>query len=67
MPTYENECENCQYVFETHQNIKDNKLPKCPKCEGKSKRIISSKMGLKFNGAGFYENDYKKKTGNKEN
>jgi len=54
MPTYENECTECGFVFDTQQNIKDNKVPKCPMCKGKAERTISSQMGLMFKGAGFY-------------
>lgn len=66
MPTYENECQECGYIFDTNQNIKDDSVPNCPDCKGKAVRTISSQIGIRFKGPGFYENDYKKKTGNKD-
>lgn len=62
MPTYEYQCNNCGYVFEAFQSIKDNPLKKCPRC-GKDtlKRLISGGAGLIFKGTGFYLTDYKRK------
>ncbi|OGX08777.1 MAG: hypothetical protein A2Z88_00965 [Omnitrophica WOR_2 bacterium GWA2_47_8] len=63
MPTYQYECDSCNYSFEAYQSITESKLKKCPKC-GKNKlhRLIGTGGGIIFKGSGFYETDYKKKT-----
>ena len=64
MPTYEYECDACSYGFEHLQSMVDKKLKKCPKCKKlKLSRLIGSGAGIIFKGTGFYETDYKKKTG----
>jgi putative FmdB family regulatory protein len=62
MPTYQYECENCEYSFEQSQSMTEKRLSKCPKC-GKNKlaRLIGSGSGIIFKGSGFYETDYKQK------
>jgi putative FmdB family regulatory protein len=63
MPTYEYECSACKHTFEEFQSISDPPLKKCPKCGGKVKRMIGVGAGIIFKGTGFYETDYKRKTG----
>jgi putative FmdB family regulatory protein len=65
MPTYDYECTKCGYAFEKSQKMTDKPLVKCPKCQGKVKRLIGSGSGFIFKGAGFYATDYKKKTDTK--
>lgn len=64
MPTYEYECADCGYAFEKLQSMTDKKLRKCPEC-GKFKlaRLIGSGAGIIFKGTGFYETDFKTKSG----
>lgn len=71
MPTYQYECDSCEYAFEELQSMTDKKLTKCPKCKkNKLSRLIGTGSGIIFKGSGFYETDYKKKdapqTGTKE-
>lgn len=63
MPTYQYECEGCDYAFEQWQSMTDKKLRKCPKC-GKLKlqRLIGTGGGIIFKGTGFYETDFKTKS-----
>lgn len=61
MPTYEYKCQKCGNEFEEFQSIKAEAKAKCPKCGGKSKRMISLNSGIIFKGKGFYVNDYKNK------
>ena len=62
MPTYEYQCDNCNYTFELLQSIKTSPKKKCPKCKKmKLKRLIGAGSGIIFKGTGFYETDYKKK------
>ena len=59
MPTYEYECEKCGITFERFQSIKDEPIKKCPKCDGKVRRLISTGVGIIFKGSGFYATDYR--------
>jgi len=40
--------------------VSDTDIPKCEKCGSEVKKIFG-RVGVKFKGSGFYENDYKKK------
>ena len=65
MPTYDYECAKCGR-FEKFQKMSDELLKKCPACGGKVHRLIGTGGGIIFKGSGFYENDYKKKRGSKD-
>ncbi len=67
MPTYEYECTHCGHRFEAFQKITDKPLNKCPQCNNKVKRLISSGAGIIFKGTGFYATDYRKKSPPPEN
>jgi len=63
MPTYEYECNACNYKFEEFQPITAEPLKKCPKCGKNSlRRVIGVGTGIIFKGSGFYETDYKRKS-----
>ena len=64
MPTYDYECKECNHKFEAFQSMKDEALKTCPEC-GKDTlaRLIGTGAGIIFKGSGFYETDYKKKSG----
>jgi putative FmdB family regulatory protein len=62
MPTYEYECPHCGHRFEALQKITAKPLDKCPKCNKKVKKLISTGVGIIFKGSGFYATDYRKKT-----
>lgn len=59
MPTYDYECNKCQYQFEKFQSITDKPITKCPKCGGKTRRLIGTGAGILFKGSGFYQTDYR--------
>ncbi|MFH1395183.1 MAG: FmdB family zinc ribbon protein [Candidatus Omnitrophota bacterium] len=59
MPTYDYECTSCKTQFEVFQNITDESLRNCPKCDAAAKRLISTGAGIIFKGKGFYQTDYK--------
>ncbi|MFA5165529.1 MAG: FmdB family zinc ribbon protein [Candidatus Omnitrophota bacterium] len=65
MPHYDYECQKCKHVFEVFQSMTDKHLTKCPKCKGPVRRLIGGGSGIIFKGSGFYETDYKKKSGAK--
>ena len=58
MPTYEYKCQDCGWVFERFQSMKDKPLEKCPKCSGSVQRLISGGAGIIFKGSGLDATDY---------
>lgn len=47
--------------------MKDSPVTHCPKCKKKkAKRLLGLGAGIIFKGTGFYETDYKKKSGNEK-
>ena len=60
MPTYEYQCDACNYNFDEFQSINDKPLKKCPQC-GKSKlrRVFGAGAAILFKGSGFYQTDYR--------
>jgi putative FmdB family regulatory protein len=63
MPTYDYKCLDCGHTFEHFQQITEEPLKTCPKCSGKLKRLIGAGAGPIFKGSGFYQTDYKNKSG----
>ena len=64
MPTYEYECEACGHKFEKMQKFSDRPLATCPECRKRRlRRLIGTGGGIIFKGSGFYETDYKRKSG----
>jgi putative FmdB family regulatory protein len=61
MPTYEYECQKCDHHFELFKSIKDESAKRCPKCKGRTKRLIGTGAGIIFKGSGFYMTDYRSK------
>jgi putative FmdB family regulatory protein len=59
MPTYEYECESCNFRFERKQRFDEEPVAMCPKCGGKSRRVIHS-VPVIFKGSGFYTTDSRK-------
>lgn len=70
MPFYNYKCDTCGKTFEYKQRISENALTNCPvevcesdaKGKGEVHRMISKNVGLIFNGSGFYQTDYVKKS-----
>lgn len=62
MPVYTFKCEKCHKTFDEFVHSHDVSEMKC-KCNSESTaiRIFSVPAKPKFNGAGFYETDYKQK------
>lgn len=57
LPIYEYECSDCHYRFERKQRFDDEPVSSCPKCKGKSRRVIHS-VPIVFKGSGFYCTDH---------
>lgn len=69
MPTYDYQCSACGHEWELFQSMNDSPVKSCPKCpKRKARRLLGIGAGLIFKGSGFYETDYKQKSGgeNKE-
>lgn len=64
MPTYDYQCQACGHSWELFQSMNDDPVKSCPKCKKrKAKRLLGVGAGLIFKGTGFYETDYKNKSG----
>ncbi len=64
MPTYDYKCDACGHNWELYQSMNDSPQKKCPKCKkNKAKRLLGLGAGIIFKGSGFYETDYKTKSG----
>ncbi len=59
MPIYEYECSLCQFKFERRQGFDDEPLTICPKCQGRSQRVLHPTAVI-FKGSGFYITDNRK-------
>ena len=63
MPTYDYECQSCGEVFEKFHSMAKRPRVKCPLCGGRAKKLLGTGAGIIFKGSGFYETDYRRKTG----
>ena len=61
MPLYEYQCDACGHRFEKIQKFSDPHVKNCPKCGAKVEQVISA-PAVQFKGAGWYVNDYAKKS-----
>ncbi len=64
MPLYEYRCTSCGYTFEKIQSFSAEPERECPKCQGVLIRPVTA-PALRFEGAGWYVNDYAGKGGAK--
>jgi putative FmdB family regulatory protein len=64
LPLYEYRCTSCGYSFEKIQKFSDAPEQVCPKCAGVLVRPVTA-PALRFEGAGWYVNDYAGKGGAK--
>jgi putative FmdB family regulatory protein len=65
LPLYEYRCTACGYSFEKIQNFSAKPETECPKCQGALIRPVTA-PALRFEGAGWYVNDYAGKGGTKK-
>ena len=56
MPIYDYKCDACNHRFEEIQSYDDKPISVCPKCKGKTRRVIHS-TPIVFKGSGFYVTD----------
>jgi putative FmdB family regulatory protein len=64
LPLYEYHCTACGYKFEKIQSFSAKPETECPKCQGVLIRPVTA-PALRFEGAGWYVNDYAGKGGPK--
>jgi len=57
VPLYEYRCTACGYSFEKIQSFSAKPETECPKCHGSLIRPVTA-PALRFEGAGWYVNDY---------
>jgi putative FmdB family regulatory protein len=62
LPLYEYQCKKCQHRFEKIQKFSDPPVTDCPQCGGVVEQLLSA-PAIQFKGAGWYVNDYAKKSG----
>lgn len=65
MPIYDYECDVCNHRFEEIQHFNDKPIEVCPKCRGKTRRVIHSSP-IVFKGNGFYVTDSRSSSSTKE-
>lgn len=65
MPTYSYECTECGFDFELFHGMLEQPEVKCEKCNANCQKLIGTGAGIIFKGSGFYETDYKQKSGKK--
>ncbi len=63
MPTYTYECKKCGHEMDLFHPISAKPRVKCDECGGACRRLLGAGAGIIFKGSGFYETDYKTKTG----
>jgi putative FmdB family regulatory protein len=63
MPTYDYECRKCGQVFERFHSMTATPRVRCPECRGGTKKLMGTGAGIIFKGSGFYETDYRRKSG----
>lgn len=63
MPTYTYECKKCGHEMDLFHAISAKPRVKCDECGGACRRLLGAGAGIIFKGSGFYETDYKTKSG----
>jgi putative FmdB family regulatory protein len=63
MPTYTYQCKKCEATVDHFHGINAKPRIKCEECGSGCKRLIGTGAGIIFKGSGFYETDYKQKSG----
>lgn len=66
MPTYTYECKKCGWTTDKFHAMSASPRVHCDECGGTCKRLLGTGAGIIFKGSGFYETDYKTKSGTPE-
>lgn len=66
MPTYDYQCEKCDFEFSREQRITEDPIKTCPECKGRKVKKLLSAPNFILKGGGWYADGYgstSKKTG----
>ena len=63
MPTYTYECKKCGHEMDIFHGMSAKPRVRCVECGGMCRRLLGTGAGIIFKGSGFYETDYKTKSG----
>jgi putative FmdB family regulatory protein len=63
VPTYTYQCKKCAAIADHFHGINAKPRIKCEDCGGACKRLLGTGSGIIFKGTGFYETDFKSKSG----
>lgn len=63
MPTYTYKCKKCGADHDVFHAMSAAPKVACPECGGACVKQLGTGSGIIFKGSGFYETDYKKKSG----
>lgn len=66
MPIYEYQCNECGHQFEAMRKVSDGPPDACPACGKDALQKLVSRVGFRLKGTGWYETDFKTKTGDKK-
>lgn len=64
MPIYEYHCNRCDHNFEVMQQIGDDSIKLCPKCNSDAVKKMMSAPPFHLKGTGWYATDFKDKQKN---
>ena len=66
MPIYEYQCNECGHQFEAMRKVSDGPPDACPACGKAALQKLVSRVGFRLKGTGWYETDFKTKSGDKK-
>jgi putative FmdB family regulatory protein len=66
VPTYTYECKKCGHEQHEFHAMSASPRIRCVECNGVCVKMMGTGSGIIFKGSGFYETDYKKKSGSPE-
>lgn len=58
MPTYDYQCEKCEFEFSREQRITEDPIKTCPKCKGRKVKKLLSAPNFILKGGGWYADGY---------
>jgi putative FmdB family regulatory protein len=58
MPTYDYQCQKCEFEFEREQRITEDPIKLCPKCKSRQAKRLLSASNFILKGGGWYADGY---------
>ena len=58
MPTYDYQCDKCEFEFEREQRITEDPIKTCPKCKARKVKRLLSAPNFILKGGGWYADGY---------